>query len=104
MIKASLGSATRYINITRSFGSNPLPLVVPRDRHRTGRLVVHHDDSCAGLDRLLAVGGIGEERLDAAADRHHHLADGPRSDAPRDPRDLADNIVLGRHETPAETR
>src|SRR5438034_3986802 len=99
MISASLGSATRYISITRSFGSKSL-LVVPRHRHRARRLVVHHDDARAGLDRLLAVGRVGEERLDTAADRHHHLAHGPRGDPPRHPSHLADDVVLGRHETP----
>src|SRR5581483_297061 len=97
MISASFGSATLYINIV----SAPCLAWIRRDHHGTRRLVLDDDRAPAGLDRLEAVCGVRVECLDAAADGKHHLAHCSGRDPPRDPPDLADQLVIGHGQDPS---
>src|SRR6266498_2201529 len=64
-------------------GSDPGDDDVPR------RVVLAHQHGHADGDGLLGVRGRRVERLGAAPDRDHHLADQPRAHRPGDPTDLA---------------
>src|SRR5882672_3700146 len=113
MMRASLGSATRHIarnsrtNRTSTtttatpMTANGLTAVPPSrgspssggsDVDGAGRVVL--DDHYASVlgNRLVAVHGMGEERLRAASDGDDHLAGLARADGAGDTADLTDHV------------
>ena len=111
MIIASLGSAMRYIPFTRSvmIATAATAAMATRmsndmggsflsretaDIDSPGGLVVDHDDALADGDPLAGDGGVGVERLRAAAHGDHHLTDRVGSDRARDATGLADDPVI----------
>lgn len=57
-----------------------------------GWLMINHEDLLARLDDLACLGGIGVERLNAAANADHHLADQSGADLSCYPTPVADHV------------
>src|SRR6266496_5255750 len=111
MTSASFGSATRHMrrnrmNNTTRMTSTPPPMMVGSmtmqppsqplqraDHDSPGGEIFDDDHPPAGLDGVLSLGGVGVERLAAAADRDHDLSDPVRCDRAGHPPHPANHLV-----------
>src|SRR5580765_3095241 len=98
MTSASFGSATRHIDLKITTTTTTAiaamirmvrsPCMTPShggDDDRPWRVVLDHHDPGPGLDDVVGVGGVGDERLRATAHRNHHLPEDARLDRAGDP-------------------
>src|SRR6266545_1785909 len=113
MTSASFGSATRHMrrnrmNSTMRATSTLPPMMMGSmtmqppsqplqraDHDSPGREVLDDDHPPAGLDGVVALGGVGVERLAASADRDHDLTNPARCDGAGHPPHPPDHLVCG---------